>query len=139
VAIGDVSGHCISSALLLATVRSSLRQRASLLGSIAKTITDVNRQLVQDVEDPRQFLTMFFLSLEPAIRQLEWVRAGHDVGIVYNPVSDSFCELGRSGIALLLVWMTHGSTRITRKLNMSGISVCSLNKYTNLNRFKRFD
>jgi hypothetical protein len=31
VAIGDVAGHGISSALLMATVRSSLRQRASLL------------------------------------------------------------------------------------------------------------
>ncbi|CAB1072299.1 Serine phosphatase RsbU, regulator of sigma subunit [Olavius algarvensis Delta 1 endosymbiont] len=60
VAIGDVSGHGISSALLMATVRSSLRQRASLPGSTARIITDVNRQLVQDVEDSGQFMTMFF-------------------------------------------------------------------------------
>jgi sigma-B regulation protein RsbU (phosphoserine phosphatase) len=46
VAIGDVSGHGIPSALLMATVRSSLRQRASLPGSTAKIISDVNRQLV---------------------------------------------------------------------------------------------
>ena len=62
VAIGDVSGHGISSALLMATVRSSLRQRASLPGSIANIISDVNRQLVQDVEDSGQFMTMFFFS-----------------------------------------------------------------------------
>jgi hypothetical protein len=35
VAIGDVAGHGISSALLMATVRSSLRQRSSLPGSVA--------------------------------------------------------------------------------------------------------
>ena len=100
VAIGDVSGHGISSALLMATVRSSLRQRASLPGSTAKIITDVNRQLVQDVEDSGQFMTMFFLALNTATRQLEWVRAGHDPAIIYDPGSDSFSELGGSGIAL---------------------------------------
>ena len=100
VAIGDVSGHGVSSALLMAAVRSSLRLRASLSGSIAKIISDVNRQLAQDVEDSGQFMTMFFLVLDTATRQLEWVRAGHDPAIFYDPRSDSFNELGGSGIAL---------------------------------------
>jgi sigma-B regulation protein RsbU (phosphoserine phosphatase) len=100
VAIGDVSGHGIPSALLMATIRASLRQRASLPGSIAKIITDVNRLLVQDVEDSGQFMTMFFLALNTESRQLEWVRAGHNPAMLYNPGSDSFSELGGSGIAL---------------------------------------
>jgi sigma-B regulation protein RsbU (phosphoserine phosphatase) len=100
VAIGDVSGHGISSALLMATVRSSLRQRASLTGNIAKIISDVNRQLVQDVEDSGQFMTMFFLVLDTATRQLEWVRAGHDPAMLYDPGSDSFEELGGPGLSL---------------------------------------
>jgi sigma-B regulation protein RsbU (phosphoserine phosphatase) len=100
VAIGDVSGHGISSALLMATVRSSLRQRASLPGSTAKIISDVNRQLVKDVEDSGQFMTMFFLALDTVTRQLEWVRAGHDPAIIYDPGSDAFNELNGSGIAL---------------------------------------
>jgi sigma-B regulation protein RsbU (phosphoserine phosphatase) len=100
VAIGDVSGHGISSALLMATVRSSLRQRASLPGSIANIISDVNRQLVQDVEDSGQFMTLFFLALTTESRKLEWVRAGHDPAIIYDPGTDSFDELSGSGIAL---------------------------------------
>jgi len=100
VAIGDVAGHGISSALLMSAVRSSLRQRASLAGNIAEIITDVNRQLVKDVEDSGQFMTMLFLILDTAAGQLEWVRAGHDPGIVYDPASDTFSELGGSGIAL---------------------------------------
>jgi len=100
VAIGDVSGHGISSALLMAAVRSSLRQRASQTGTVAHIISDVNRQLVQDVEDSGQFMTMFFLALDTATRQLEWVRAGHDPAMLYDPGSDSFSELGGSGIAL---------------------------------------
>ena len=100
VAIGDVSGHGISSALLMATVRSSLRQRVIRPGSIAEIISDVNRQLVQDVEDSGQFMTMFFLALSIDLRKLEWVRAGHDPAIIYDPSSDSFNELSGSGIAL---------------------------------------
>jgi sigma-B regulation protein RsbU (phosphoserine phosphatase) len=100
VAIGDVAGHGISSALLMATVRSSLRFRASLPGSIASIMSDVNRQLVQDVEDSGQFMTMLFLAFTTGSRQLEWVRAGHDPAVIYDPRSDSFSELGGSGIAL---------------------------------------
>ena len=100
VAIGDVSGHGIPSALLMTTVRSSLRQRLSLPGSTARIISDVNRHLAKDVEDSGQFMTMFFLVIETATRQLEWVRAGHDPGIVYDPGSDAFSELGGSGMAL---------------------------------------
>jgi sigma-B regulation protein RsbU (phosphoserine phosphatase) len=103
VAIGDVSGHGIPSALLMAAVRSSLRQRVSLPGSTAEIISDVNRQLVKDVEDSGQFMTMFFLALDTEKRQIQWVRAGHDPGIAYDPDSDSFSELGGSGIALGVV------------------------------------
>ena len=100
VAIGDVAGHGISSALLMATVRSSLRQRASLPGSVASVMSDVNHQLVQDVEDSGQFMTMFYLNLEATKMQARWVRAGHDPAIFYDPGTDSFEELGGSGIAL---------------------------------------
>jgi sigma-B regulation protein RsbU (phosphoserine phosphatase) len=100
VAIGDVSGHGISSALLMATVRSSLRLRSSLTTNIATIISDVNRQLAHDVEDSGQFMTLFFLALDTATKQLQWVRAGHDPGIVYDPGSDLFSDLGGEGIAL---------------------------------------
>ena len=61
VVVGDVAGHGISSALIMAAVRSSLRQRSSLPGNISQIITDVNHQLAADVEDSGQFVTLFFL------------------------------------------------------------------------------
>jgi serine phosphatase RsbU (regulator of sigma subunit) len=100
IAIGDVSGHGISSALLMAAVRSSLRQRSTLSGGAGGIISDVNRQLAQDVEDSGQFMTLFYLIIDPAKRSLQWVRAGHDPAIFYDPVSDAFEELGGTGIAL---------------------------------------
>jgi len=100
VAIGDVSGHGIPAALLMATVRSSLRQRLSLPGNIDRIMTDVNRQLVRDVEDSGQFMTMFYLTIDAADHKLKWVRAGHEPGIFYDPAQDIFEELKGSGVAL---------------------------------------
>ncbi|MGB5747652.1 MAG: SpoIIE family protein phosphatase [Desulfobacterales bacterium] len=100
VAIGDVAGHGISSALLMATVRSSLRQRSALPGSISRIISDVNHQLVQDVEESGQFMTLFYLNIDPKNMIAKWVRAGHDPAIIYDPGADSFEELGGEGIAL---------------------------------------
>jgi sigma-B regulation protein RsbU (phosphoserine phosphatase) len=64
VVIGDVSGHGISSAILMASVRAFLRQRAHLPGNLSRMLSDVNRQLVADVEDSGNFMTLFYLRIE---------------------------------------------------------------------------
>jgi phosphoserine phosphatase RsbU/P len=113
VVIADVSGHGIASALLMATVRSSLRQRASLPESTAQIIAAVNRQLAKDVEHSGDFVTMFFLTIDTANHELEWVCAGHDPAVVYDPGTDAFEELGGSGIALGIdeEWTYHANKR----------------------------
>jgi sigma-B regulation protein RsbU (phosphoserine phosphatase) len=45
-------------------------------------------------------MTLFFLAFTTESRQLEWVRAGPDPAIFYDPCSDTFEELGGTGIAL---------------------------------------
>jgi len=100
VAIGDVSGHGIPSALLMATVRSSLRQRLSHAGNIDRVITDVNCQLARDVEDTGQFMTMFYLDIDASNQKITWVRAGHEPGISYDPDTGTFEELKGPGLAL---------------------------------------
>jgi sigma-B regulation protein RsbU (phosphoserine phosphatase) len=45
-------------------------------------------------------MTMFYLSIDAAKMHAHWVRAGHDPAIFYDPGTDSFEELGGSGIAL---------------------------------------
>ena len=100
IAIGDVSGHGISSALLMSSVRASLRQRIFQPGSTAEIISDVNHQLAADVEDSGQFMTMFYMTLDLEAKRLDWVRAGHDPAIMYDLNLDSFEELSGPGIAL---------------------------------------
>ncbi len=100
VIVGDVSGHGIHSALLMATARASLRQRSVSSKRIDNIISDVNEQLVNDVEDSGHFMTMFFLSIDVKKQRLEWVRAGHDPAIIYDPAADEFHELKGKGSAL---------------------------------------
>jgi sigma-B regulation protein RsbU (phosphoserine phosphatase) len=100
VVVGDVSGHGVSSALLMATARAFLRQRSDLPGSIARIVSDVNRQLARDVEESGGFMTLFYLVLNAKKHRLSWVRAGHDPAILYDPVADAFEELHGAGVAL---------------------------------------
>jgi serine phosphatase RsbU (regulator of sigma subunit) len=98
--LGDVSGHGIPSALLMATARAFIRQRSYLAGSIAEVVSDVNHLLTQDVENSSSFMTLFYLSLDMQARRLRWVRAGHDPAIYYDPNSDSFDYLVGQGVPL---------------------------------------
>jgi sigma-B regulation protein RsbU (phosphoserine phosphatase) len=100
VVIGDVSGHGIPSALLMATGRAFLRLRSSLPGSISSIVTDVNRQLTRDVTGSGQFMTLFFLELDSTTGRMRWIRAGHDPAILYHPNDDTFEELLGEGLVL---------------------------------------
>jgi sigma-B regulation protein RsbU (phosphoserine phosphatase) len=100
IALGDVSDHGIQSALLMATARSAIRQRWSASGSITHILSDVNRQLVRDVEESGYFMTMFFTEIDKQNRCIRWVNAGHDPAIIYDPATDAFDELAGRNIAL---------------------------------------
>ncbi|MGD9054774.1 MAG: SpoIIE family protein phosphatase [Desulfobacterales bacterium] len=100
IVIGDVSGHGISAALLMASVRSSLRQRALLSGNIAKIVSDVNRQLTSDVEESGRFMTLFCSEIDVHQQCIRWVRAGHEPALLYDPAYNVFEELKGSGMAL---------------------------------------
>ena len=100
VVVGDISGHGVDSALLMTTARAFLRMRASQPGTISEIVTAMNRHLTQDVLETGRFMTLFYLTVDPENDLLEWVRAGHDPALVYDPVQDVFEELKGMGLAL---------------------------------------
>lgn len=100
VVVGDVSGHGISSALLMASARAFLRQRVSGPGTLGQMISDVNDQLAKDVAEYHNFMTLFYLRVDREQKTLEWVRAGHDPAIFYDPQTNSFEALDGQGIPL---------------------------------------
>ena len=100
VAVGDVAGHGISAALLMTTARALLRSRIIRPGTLSQIVGDVNRLLGVDTALSGNFMTLFVMVIDCKNKWIQWVRAGHDAAEVYDPVSDSFRELGGSGMAL---------------------------------------
>ena len=98
--VGDVSGHGISSALLMAGVRAYLRGRITQAGSAAEIISDVNRLVSADTIETSQFMTLFFLVIEAQTGQITWVRAGQDPALLYSPDKDHFEKLEGQGLPL---------------------------------------
>jgi sigma-B regulation protein RsbU (phosphoserine phosphatase) len=74
--------------------------RAAQSGHISDIITEMNRHLTSDILDTGRFMTLFYLAIDPDNRQLQWVRAGHDPAIIYDPERNTFEELTGEGIAL---------------------------------------
>jgi sigma-B regulation protein RsbU (phosphoserine phosphatase) len=83
--VGDVTGHGVDAALLMTTVRTYLRMRASQCGGISRIVTEMNRHLALDILDTGRFMTMFYMSIDVENKNLSWVRAGHDPAIIYDP------------------------------------------------------
>ncbi len=100
VAVGDVTGHGIPAALLMASVRAFLRSRLLTPGGIGQVLDDVNRLVSEDMGMTGRFMTLFALEVDLATRCVSWVRAGHDHALVYDPASDAFLELAGKGIPL---------------------------------------
>jgi sigma-B regulation protein RsbU (phosphoserine phosphatase) len=77
-ALGDISGKGISAALLMASLRASLRSIASLRqGDLAALIARVNN-LVYESSTTNRYATFFYAEFDPATRLLIYVNAGHN-------------------------------------------------------------
>lgn len=101
-AIGDVMGHGVAAALLMATARGILRSRCAVPGSLADFLNHLNDMLVVDTQGER-FMTMLLITLSARKDALRWASAGHGPPILYDRQSDSFQELDGGGLPLGLV------------------------------------
>ncbi len=99
VVIGDVTGHGIGPALLMATARALLRSRVNLPGTHAEQISDVNRYLTRDTIEGR-FMTLAYLVIDPRDHTFCSVSAGHDAPLVYLPSTDGFMDIDTPDIPL---------------------------------------
>ena len=85
-AIGDVCGHGLSSALLMAGLRAYIRAFAPMNQNPAEIFNQTNNVLISDMGNDK-FVTLIYCRLNPASRSMVYSSAGHTPGFI----------LGRNG------------------------------------------
>jgi sigma-B regulation protein RsbU (phosphoserine phosphatase) len=92
IAVGDVTGHGLGAALLMATARGAVRAAAASATTIAQVMDGANEAMSGHTNNG-MFMTMVLMSIDPQTREVRWSSAGHDPALIYHPESDSFEEL----------------------------------------------
>ena len=96
--LGDVTGHGIASALMMATARSLLRGGVKCDDDTVQRLNDVNNSLVQDTP-LGWFMTFYCLELSANSSEVRWISAGHDAAIVVD-IDGNVTELEGDDIPL---------------------------------------
>jgi HAMP domain-containing protein len=100
IALGDVSGKGIASALVTAKVQASLRTLAMTCSSLSELMTKLNQATCQGAT-PGMFVSLFLARLDPHRISLEYVNGGHDFPVLYR---DGQIEHLRNGGLILGVF-----------------------------------
>jgi serine phosphatase RsbU (regulator of sigma subunit) len=101
VAIADVAGHSIGSALLMAMARSTLRREIAAGAPPADVLAATNRSLYGDLVTAELFITMFCARLDPASGLFEYANAGHNPPLLRT--GETVRELDAEGAAIGLL------------------------------------
>ncbi len=98
IVLGDVSGHGVYSALLMASARSHLRTLTKTYGSdISAILTSFNIELFKDTDDGR-FMTVFLGHFNTSNNEFLWGAAGHDPALWVDGQTGDCKELGNTGM-----------------------------------------
>jgi sigma-B regulation protein RsbU (phosphoserine phosphatase) len=98
-AIGDVSGHGIGAALLMATGRANLRALLSVKSDLKEVMDRLNDLLARDMDDDK-FMTLFVGSLNFRSHEVTFVNAGHDQPLLFRSASGKVEDLDTTGLPL---------------------------------------
>lgn len=109
IAIGDVSGHGLGPALVMAETRAYLRSLSSEVQGIGRLFTRLNRILLEDLEDER-FLSLVLLSVDMQKSTLCFANAGHLPAYVLTSTGELKAELKASGPPLGMLSELHYET-----------------------------
>jgi sigma-B regulation protein RsbU (phosphoserine phosphatase) len=103
IALGDVTGHGIGAALLMATVRSVLRSNAQHYGTDLTMLFKVLNSHIESDTDYDKFITLFYGILDSNQRSLIWVSGGHDPALWYHKTNRRIEELPNTGLPVGIV------------------------------------
>ena len=98
VVVGDVTGHGVPAALVMATTRSLIRSDAPRQVSPSAVLERANDFLDADIPE-NMFVTCLYAVLEPATGKLRFANAGHDLPYVRS-TNGNVVELRATGMPL---------------------------------------
>ncbi|MEM8884874.1 MAG: SpoIIE family protein phosphatase [Planctomycetota bacterium] len=112
VALGDVSGHGIAAAMLMATARAHLRSRAQPMPELGRLFQEVNLRLTPDLGED-QFMTLAVYVFDPQQRRVDWVTAGHDAAFHYRAETGEIEEWALKNVPIGVIpeWEYTAGTR----------------------------
>ena len=99
VVVGDVTGHGIGPALLMASTRAYLRSLAQTHTDLGDILTLANSVLARDIEEGR-FVTLLLGRIDIQSKSLTYVNAGHPPGYVLDESGNVKASLESTGIPL---------------------------------------
>lgn len=97
--VGDVTGHGIGPALLMAETRAYVRIAGLNRADAGEVLTRTNIALAEDIGSER-YVTLFLGRLDANERQLTYVSAGHPPGYLLAPDGTVRMELRRTAVPL---------------------------------------
>ena len=98
--VADVSGHGMSSALLMAESRAYLRSIIKYESDPQTVLEKLNIQLLPDLIEDSNFITAFFARLDPDRHILEYANAGNWPTYIFNRQGKVTHELRTNGTPL---------------------------------------
>ncbi|MFC1593632.1 SpoIIE family protein phosphatase, partial [Candidatus Neomarinimicrobiota bacterium] len=99
IAIGDVIGHGIGAALIMAEMRAFLRAFTKMDNDPAKILTQLNKELIADLQE-EQFITLILARLDPRERLLVYASAGHVPAYILNRSGEVDYVMESTGLPL---------------------------------------
>lgn len=99
IVIADVSGKGIGGAIMMSVCRSVLRAQAPKTPSPAHVLRLINQVLSQDVSED-MFISMLYMVLNTATRELVVARAGHERPILCSGTPSKFTIIDSPGAAI---------------------------------------
>lgn len=96
-AIGDVSGHGIGPAMIMAATRAYLRIVGLNREAPSEVMTRANRALAEDLSGSDRFVTALLVRLDPVSRRFVYVNAGHPGGYLLDIHGNLKLRLVRNG------------------------------------------
>jgi sigma-B regulation protein RsbU (phosphoserine phosphatase) len=81
--VGDVSGHGLGPALVMAMIHAHVRSLAQMHSDLSEIVGHTNRFLMGE-EEEEIFVTLFLGALDPATQWFRYCSAGHPPGYVLD-------------------------------------------------------